>query len=138
VGTEDHGADFLPVDQLRYAAHVPATSRLQSPRDALSDELLTVKVRYKKPEGFFNFPRTLQFPLINTTRAFGSATADFRFAAAVAQFGMILRGSPYRGNATLADVAEWASAAARSPKDDPGGFRAEFVELVQRAQMMME
>jgi secreted protein with Ig-like and vWFA domain len=139
VGAEDYsGADIWPVDQLRYATRGAATSRLQSPRDLLSDELLTVKVRYKKPDSLFSFPKTLQFPLINATKGFANATADFRFAAAVAQFGMILRGSPHRGSASLAEVAEWAAAAASTPNDDPGGFRAEFVELVRKAQTMME
>jgi Ca-activated chloride channel homolog len=56
----------------------------------------------------------------------------------VAQFGMILRGSPHRGSASLEQVAEWAAAASRTPVDDPGGYRAEFVELVRKSQAIME
>jgi Ca-activated chloride channel family protein len=86
----------------------------------------------------FSFSKTLQFPLINAKTAFARASADFRFAAAVAQFGMILRGSPYRGVASFGDVAAWAASAATTASDDPGGYRAEFVDLVRRTQMMME
>ena len=68
---------------------------------------------------------------------FAKASADFRFAAAVAQFGMILRGSPHRGTATMGDVAAWAATAA-APVDDPGGYREEFLELVRKTQAMME
>ena len=87
---------------------------------------------------FFSFPKKLEFPLLNAATAFTQASADFRFAAAVAQFGMILRGSPYRGTANMDDVAAWAASAAPTAADDPGGYRAEFVELVRKAQAMTE
>jgi Ca-activated chloride channel family protein len=106
-------------------------------RDPLSNELLNVKVRYKKPDSLFSFPRALEFQLLNVSKAFARASADFRFAAAVAEFGMILRGSPHRGAATMADVASWA-AAASAPEDDPGGYRGEFLELIRKAQTMTE
>ena len=141
VGAEDKlRNDDPPLDELRYGARGAVSSRLEMPgkRDPLSNELLTVKVRYKKPDSLFSFPKTLQFPLIDATTAFARASADFRFAAAVAQFGMILRGSPHRGIATLGDVAAWAAAAATTPADDPGGYRGEFVELVRKAQTLLE
>jgi Ca-activated chloride channel family protein len=72
------------------------------------------------------------FPLLNTATAFDRSSADFRFAAAVAQFGMMLRGSPHRGTANMEDVAAWATTAA-TPAEDPDGYRAEFIELVRRA-----
>ena len=57
---------------------------------------------------------------------------DFwKFAAAVAGFGMVLRNSPYRGGTTLSDVLAWGGAALG---DDPGGARAEFLDLVHRAR----
>jgi Ca-activated chloride channel family protein len=119
---------------LKYAMRAPSNGK----RDAFSNELLTVNVRYKKPTGLFNFSQLIEFPLLNSATTFARATADFRFAAAVAQFGMILRGSPYRGTGTMADVAAWAASAAAAPADDPGGYRGEFIELVRKAQTMME
>jgi Ca-activated chloride channel family protein len=139
VGLENAAGGIPPPDELRYATRETMRSRPEVPggkRDALSDELLTVKVRYKKPDTLFSFPKTLEFPLVNTATPFVQASADFRFAAAVAQFGMILRGSPYRGNATMADVAAWAAASATA--DDPGGYRSEFLELVRKAQTIIE
>ena len=59
--------------------------------------------------------------------------SDFRFAAAVAAFGMVLRDSPNRGDADLAKVLEWAKA---SLSDDPGGHRAEFLQLVGKAHAL--
>lgn len=123
----DPAAAALQAGKLRY-------SRVSAPPPdkSLEKELLTVKVRYKKPQSFLGWPRTLEFSLADSHRAFGEASADFRFAAAVAQFGMILRHSPHRGDATLDDVAAWAAAAA-GPGDDPGGYRHEFIELVRKA-----
>jgi Ca-activated chloride channel family protein len=60
-------------------------------------------------------------------------SADIRFAAAVAAFGMLLRDSEHRGTATFGDVLALAKA---GQGDDPGGYRAEFVELVEAAQAM--
>jgi Ca-activated chloride channel homolog len=56
-------------------------------------------------------------------------SADFRFAAAAAAFGMLLRDSGYRGTADYARVIEWAKPVVGK---DPGGHRAEFVRLAER------
>jgi hypothetical protein len=61
---------------------------------------------------------------------FEGASADFKFAAAVAGFGLVLRDAPQRGAATLAGVAEWARAGLGA---DAGGARAEFLTLVRAA-----
>jgi protein with von Willebrand factor-like domain/uncharacterized protein DUF3520 len=63
---------------------------------------------------------------------FAQASADFRFAAAVAEFAMILRGSAYRGSATLTDVIDWANAARANNAD-----RSEFVECARKAQSLL-
>jgi Ca-activated chloride channel family protein len=119
------------VDELRYAAK---EKRLKPEiSNALASELLTVKLRYKEPAG--QVSRKLEFPLVDRGLRFSEASADFKFASAVAAFGMILRDSPYKGNATLADVALWAEAGA-SP--DPGGYRAEFLSVVRQAKAVME
>ena len=124
-------------EDFRYARSGSVAPRGSAAANGLDLELLTVKVRYKKPNSFIGWPRLLEFSLVDTARPFGEASADFRFAAAVAQFGMILRNSPHRGTATLDEVAAWASSAA-SPGEDPGGYRHEFIELVRKALTMME
>jgi Ca-activated chloride channel family protein len=96
------------------------------------NELLTVKVRYKKPGGAIG--QKLNLPLADARTRFVDASADFKFAAAVAGFGMVLRDSPHKGAATLAHVIEWAEAAAL---DDPDGNRAELIELAREAQALV-
>ena len=60
-------------------------------------------------------------------------SSDIRFAAAVAAFGMVLRDSEHKGTASFADVLELARA---GQGQDPGGYRAEFVRLVEAAQAL--
>ena len=99
----------------------------------LSSELLTVKVRYKAPDG--SMSQRLEFPLTDRGTTWADASDDFKFAASVAGFGMILRESPYKGTATLAAVAEWARQGLGS---DAGGQRNEFLGLVSRAQTVVQ
>jgi len=70
-------------------------------------------------------------PLAEQGGGFDAAPADFRFAAAVAAFGMILRESEHKGTATLPFVAEIAGGAMGR---DAGGYRAEFLDLVRKAE----
>jgi Ca-activated chloride channel family protein len=65
--------------------------------------------------------------------AFARAPADLKFAAAVAEFGMILRDSEYKGNGTLEKVVQWAQEGKGADSD---GQRADFIELVRKAQAL--
>jgi Ca-activated chloride channel family protein len=90
-----------------------------------SNELMTVKIRYKQPDG----DRSERFDVPVRDRK-GELTPNIGFAAAVAQFGMLLRQSEFKGQAS------WSSAQALARKfrgDDPGGYRAEFVRLLDLA-----
>jgi Ca-activated chloride channel family protein len=95
-------------------------------------ELLTVKLRYKAPDG--NASKLLEFPLTDQGTAFADASGDFKFAAAVAGFGMVLRDSPHRGATTLDAVLRWA---AQGLSSDAGGYRGEFISLVKRAETIL-
>jgi len=95
--------------------------------------LLTVKIRYQAPDGAES--RLLEVPLTDQGTAFADASRDFRFAAAVAEFGLILRDSPYKSGATLADVLRWAEPATGL---DLGGARSEFLSLVKRAEAILQ
>jgi len=119
-----------PVDELRYQTK-PVAPVVPT---ALANELLTVKVRYKEPHG--DVSQKLDFPLTDTRTSFEQASGDFRFAAAVAQFGMILRKSEHRGSATLGQVMAWAADTANLT-DDPRGERTEFLELARQALELM-
>jgi Ca-activated chloride channel homolog len=90
-----------------------------------SSELLTLKIRYKDPGE--KTSRRLEVPVTDQGPAFDHASDDFRFAAAVASFGMVLRNSPHQGETTLNGILEIARSALGA---DPGGHRADFVRLV--------
>lgn len=108
-------------DSLRY--QVPAT---EAPRtNAAKNELMFVRMRYKTPGE--NTSKQITQPVIDGRS--GSASSDFRFAAAVAEFGMVLRKSEHKGTATLRSALEMATAARG---EDDGGYRAEFVEMIGR------
>ena len=103
------------------------------PTAAASDsgELLTVSLRYKGPDATKTDPAAeFAVPVPDGMTTFDEASADLRFAAAVASFGMLLRGSEHAGSAKFGDAAAWAGAATGS---DPGGYRAEFAELARTA-----
>jgi Ca-activated chloride channel family protein len=113
--------DDRAVEDLRYQRPP------QQAESARGDELMYVKLRYKEPDGGTSrlFDHVVRAPRRGRTP---EASADLRFAAAVASFGMILRDSEYRGRATLDGVLALAGDALGS---DDGGHRAEFVRLVR-------
>ena len=107
--------------------------KYQAPKDteaAKSGEWLTFRMRYKDPES--DAATELAFPLGKDGLRKGGST-DFRFAAAVAAFGLLLRDSEYKGSATWADVNEWA---ANAVGPDRQGYRRDFVELVNKAERL--
>ena len=93
-------------------------------------ELLTLKIRYKQPDG--DVSTKLEFPVTDNGQAFSEATADFQFASAVAGFGMLLRGSPHKGDASFAGMLEIAESASRDR--DERGYRGEFCDMIRRAK----
>ena len=119
------GLSIPGVDPLKYQTPMGTTEVAQS------GELLTLKLRYKQPDG--QTSRLLEFPVRDADQAYSQASQDFKFAAAVASFGMILRESPYKGNGTLAAVLELAEEGKGS---DPHGYRGEFLELVKLARAL--
>lgn len=113
-----------PVDPLRYQQTV-------RPADAVtSGELLTLKLRYKEPDGQES-KAPLIFPVTDRGQQFGQASRDFKFAAAVAGFAMLLRDSQHRGNFTYDAVLEIAQ---DGRGEDRHGYRGEFLEIVKRAK----
>ena len=99
--------------------------------DEAANEMLTLSLRYKDPEA--DESKLLQFVVRDEGKQYGEASEDFRFASAVAAFGMMLRGSPHCGDLTLSAVEELASGAVG---DDLRGYRTELVEMVRRARQL--
>lgn len=98
---------------------------------ANSDELVTVKFRYKKTDE--NKSREIVRVVSNRVRNFDEASTDFRFTAAVAGWGMLLRQSKYAGNFSYDKVLEIATNALG---DDEYGYRAEFLRLVKQSRTL--
>jgi len=92
-------------------------------------ELMLVKLRYKEPDGTES--RLIEAPVLDRGVELARTSDDFRFAAAVAQWGMLLRDSKFKGNASWPDVLRLAQG---SLADDGGGYRSEFVRLVTESQ----
>jgi hypothetical protein len=105
--------------------------RTTPPPPSNSGDLLVLRVRYKQPDASESM--RMDVPLPDRRRAFADATPDFRFAASVAAFGMVLKNSQYRGDVTLPWILDTA---AGSRGQDRGGYRAEFISLVQRAMSL--
>jgi hypothetical protein len=110
------------VDELKYQER-PKTSDA-----ADTGELLTVNLRYKLPEA--EQSTKLVVAVSDSDDAFDSASDDFRFAAAVASFGMLLRKSQYKGDSDFGRVHQIANAARGQ---DRNGYRVEFLEMVKQA-----
>ena len=114
------------VDSLRYQAQQAVADTAQS------GEFFYVKIRYKDPDGTTG--RLIEEPAgLECFTEFPSS--DFSFAAAVAEFGLLLRPSKYRGDASFSHAA---SAGEEHVGTDLDGFRKEFVELVRRAQELSD
>ena len=95
-----------------------------------ADELFTLRLRYKPPTG--DRSTKIEFVALDEGR-FPEPDSEFRFAAAVASFGMILRQSPHLGNSTFESAIALAS---ESLGQDPHGYRAEFVDIIRAARKM--
>jgi Ca-activated chloride channel family protein len=120
-------ASVVPVDPLKYSANAQDPSRSAT----ASNDMLTVKLRHKKPDG--DKSELIERAVTDGDAKFERASADFKFAAAVAEFGMLLRDSEYKGNGTFGAVLEWAQEGKGS---DGNGYRAGFIELVRKAQAL--
>jgi Ca-activated chloride channel family protein len=117
------GAPVVPgVDPLKYQPGTHAGS---------GDELMTVKLRYKDPES--SSSQLLTAPVRDQRTSWQGTSDDFRFAASVAAFGMVLRDSPYKGAANF-DLALQLAQDARGR--DHNGYRREFISMIDQARSL--
>ncbi|MDF1753444.1 MAG: VWA domain-containing protein [Verrucomicrobiales bacterium] len=92
-----------------------------------SDELCTLKLRYKLPKSDKSTP--IELPVTYQSREWKEASNDYQFSAAVALWGMLLREGEHCGKGTVEDVLEMAKEGTGA---DPFGRRAELIELVKK------
>ncbi len=105
------------VDELKYQDQSVSAGKKSS-------ELLTIKLRYKTPDG--NKSKLMELAVISKPER--STSENFRFSAAVAGFGMLLRGSEFKGNTSVDQILELVCS---SKGADEEGYRAEFIQLVK-------
>lgn len=111
---------------LKYQQRVLSTA-------AAGKELLTVKLRYKDPDG--SVSKLLEQVLLDDGRNIAQTSDDFRWAVAVAEYALILRESEYKGLASFEQVLALARSAVGADRE---GYRREFIGLVTRAAGMVQ
>ncbi|MEE8350414.1 MAG: VWA domain-containing protein, partial [Acidobacteriota bacterium] len=114
------------VDALRYQRRFDTTEQ------AATGEMLTLKLRYKDPEE--DHSELLESVVRDSGREYARASQDFKFAAAVASFGMLLRESPHQGTTTLESILELGE---EGRGTDANGYRSEFLDLVRKARSLI-
>ncbi len=112
---------------------LPKVDTLKYQQKSLSshDEIMQVKLRYKQPQE--STSQLLTYPVVDRGVKLSEATTNFKFASAVAEFGMVLRNSPDKGTATLDGVLQLAR---QSQGPDLDGYRAEFIRLVEKSKVL--
>ena len=111
--------------ELKYQKTVP------NDNEAVEEELLTVKFRYKQPKGTKS---KLIVKTLNYSDVTKSPSQTFRFAASVAEFGLLLRDSEYKGKANFSSVLRTAR---NSKGMDHYGYRSEFIQLVEKTEILL-
>ncbi len=112
--------DFGDVDDLVY----------QKTQTVQSEDLMTVKFRYKEPK---EDTSKLISKVIKSSEVTETPSGDFQYAVSIAEFGLLLRNSKYKGIASYQHVLKSARA---SKGNDAYGYRAELIDLVEKAQSL--
>jgi Ca-activated chloride channel family protein len=126
IVTPDKIGSLGSVDDLKYQKTKPKKKQATQ----YSDELMTVKFRYKKPDG----DKSKKIVSVVTVNDIVRKTSDnFRFSASVAAFGQLLANTEYVDNYSFGSIVKLAKSA--YGKDD-NGYRHEFVKLVEKAELI--
>ncbi len=118
AGSDEKVAD---VDPLKYQ------KRTESGRG----EVCTVKLRWKKPDGDTSMLK--EIPVAEAQITPKAPSEDFRFASAVAEFALIMSDSKFKGDASFDRILDRAR---HAKGEDLEGYRAEFIRIVETAQLL--
>ncbi|MTI23190.1 DUF3520 domain-containing protein [Fulvivirga sp. RKSG066] len=118
-------SSFAPIDDLKYQTNKISNEAKKS------EELMTVKLRYKEPRG--DKSKLIVNALVDDDIALEETSDNFRWSAAVAGFGMLLRDSEFKNDLTHNDVLRLARSAKGT---DEEGYRIEFINLVKSCEMI--
>lgn len=126
-GKEELAAAEPMVDELKYQTERKPT------KAAKSNELMTLKLRYKQPEE--DVSTLMTYPVVDEGHPFNQASGDFQFASAVAMFGLKLRGDHFHTDTNFAEIEELVA----SNVDGPGSsYRQEFLEMVRKVEAVQK
>lgn len=109
------------VDSLKYQSN-------KIVRENNSNEIMTIKLRYKRPDE--DVSKLISHAVTDDNRPLNATSDNFRFSAAVTEFGLLLRNSDYKKNGNYSQVILLAKSAKGK---DPNGYRSEFINLVESA-----
>lgn len=112
------------IDELRY-------TKPESSETKFNDELLSVKLRYKEPNQ--NASKLLTQGLLDSEKSIENASDNLRFASSVAEFGLLLRNSRYKGNSSFDNLTILAE---NSFGSDLKNYRSDFVSLIRKAKRL--
>ena len=117
--------DIPKIDKLKYQ-QVKKGKEITNSKD-----LFTLKIRHKKPDGETSVKR--EYPVYDSGKKLNQTSPSFRFAAAVASFGMILRESKHKGKASFEQALKLAR---EGQSKDIFGYRSEFIQLIEKAKKL--
>ena len=123
--TDDYSNSVDPLKYQKTTKVAPSTS------GPYSDELVTIKFRYKQPDS--DQSKMSKVTVKDRPASFNSTSVDFRFASAVAEFGMLLRGSEFKQGSSFDQAISIAKGAKGNDED---GYRSEFVRLAESAKSL--
>ena len=132
LANEDFEDDAKDAGELGAGHSVTALYEIV-PASGARGPIATVKLRYKEPKGSTSLP--LDAAVVDEGRSAYDASPDMQFAAALAQFAMLLRDSPHKGTSTWDDVAQLARMAIGADLD---GTREEFTRIAESARCMAD
>lgn len=114
------------VDKLRYQKDKSSVTVT-----AKNGEIVNIKLRYKKPDG--EVSSLIEHPVMDDDTKLENTSDNFRFAAAVAEFGLLLRNSSFKSDASFTQVIGLAK---KAKGEDKEGYRKEFIKLVSSAGLI--
>jgi len=123
--------EIVPADSKDFNNNLKYQKTELSENAKKSNDLITLKLRYKAPDGFKS--KLIEQTVKNNPIALNKTSNNFRFAAAVTEFGMVLRNSEFKGTSSFKQVIELAE---NAKGDDKDGYRSEFIRLVKAAELL--
>ncbi|MDX1565071.1 MAG: DUF3520 domain-containing protein, partial [Phycisphaeraceae bacterium] len=129
-----------PVDPLRYAKKPAGDPKPKIElEEKHNNELLFVRIRYKKPEAEKSVK--IAFPVQDSGTKYAESTDDFKVAATTAGLGLMLRDSKYKGDLNydkLLKMAETVVDARKEAGDEAPGHRRELIKMIRQAKMLSQ